>query len=170
MSEIDSYRHAILGIVSCPSDFEIVPGNDTHQEIPLYRLDEDAAKGDRGAFEGARKGDLLLGGGGGESAAMRISIPEAIRRLTREDWDEPGREDDLFRAAWSANEAYVFCSGYAKLGWTPKVRVEAWLTGHILAFLLREYADVYGRWFGPRPLRLDGSICRRPSPEEELGW
>ena len=41
MSVIDSYQHTCIGIVQCPSTYAIVPGNNTHRNIPIYRIDED---------------------------------------------------------------------------------------------------------------------------------
>jgi hypothetical protein len=74
MSEVDGYRHRCIGMVRCPSRFAIVRQR-THQEIPIYRIDDDAS--DATSFR-AKAGDILLGGGTGESAALRISIPEAF--------------------------------------------------------------------------------------------
>src|ERR1700730_3329053 len=120
MSEIDSYKHKCIGIVKCPSSYW-PPG--FHQFIPLYLLEQDAY--DSG-FP-AKQGDLLLGGGSGESPALRISMPEAIIFFTREDWHKriPPESFEtvgdlhrsLYRAHWSMNDAFVFGDGYAKLGW-----------------------------------------------------
>ena len=82
MAVIDSYQHTCIGIVQCPLTYAIVPGNSTHRNIPSYRVDADVPDD---AHWQAKAGDLLLGGGSGESAALRISIPEAIRFFTDED-------------------------------------------------------------------------------------
>ena len=167
MSEIDSYKRSCIGIVHCPSTFEIVPGNDSHRNVPLYRLDEDAWNAD--SFQG-KKGDLLLGGGAGESSAFRISIPEAISFLTSDDKEEMYFLDDICRAYWTMNDAFVFCEGYAKLGWTAKDRIEGWLVGNVVAFLIRVHATSYARFSGSRPLTKDGSICRLPSSQDMTKW
>lgn len=179
MSEIDVYKHECIGIVVCPSSYEIVyasntaPGAPTF--VPLYRIDEDTTEGD--SFQ-AKRGDLLLGGGRGESPAFRISIPEAIHFFTQDDYFDAHPEfvalfptnqairDWHFRAYWTLTQAFVFGEGYAKLGWTPDQPIEVWLTEHILAFVLREYPGVYGPFRGSEPLEHDGSICRPPTPEE----
>ena len=164
MSEIDSYKHECIGIVMCPSDHEIVPHNRSHRIIPLYVLHEDALTATSFC---AKKGDLLLGGGSGESAALRISVPEVIVFYSQ------GREDALYssnepvKAYWSMNDAYVFCSGYARLGWTPSERIEDWLAQHVLAFVLAEYPNVFGQWKPSPPPRQDGSLCRVPTAEEK---
>ncbi len=67
MALIDCYRHRCIGIVQCPSTYEIVPGNNTHRNIPLYLLEEDALNAHSWQ---AKRGDLLLGGRLGESAAL----------------------------------------------------------------------------------------------------
>jgi hypothetical protein len=179
MSEIDSYQHECIGIVLCPSSYEIVYANnlppDIPTPIPLYRIDEDTTEGD--SFQ-AKRGDLLLGGGRGGSPALRISIPEAIYFFTEDDYPDAHPELDVyfatnqalrdwhFHAYWTMTQAFVFCEGYVKLGWTPNEPIETWLTEHILAFVLREYPAVYGPFQGTAPLERDGSICRLPTPEE----
>src|SRR5258708_697122 len=109
MSEIDQYKHHCLGIITCPSTYEIVHSNNSHRLIPIYRLDEAASDWH------AKPGDLLLGGGSGESAALRISIPEAIYLSTRADWDDLHSYAEIIHAYWSMNQAYVFGEGYAKI-------------------------------------------------------
>ena len=104
MSAIDSYRHTLLGVADCPSRFDFVPGR-SHRTVPLYRLDEDAT--DASPDFVARAGDVLLGGGAGESAAFRVSIPEAITALTSHG---PGDAQ-----SWCA-----FGDGYVPRGWRPE--------------------------------------------------
>ncbi len=163
MSEIDTYRHQCVGIVGCPSRFEIVQGR-AHRDIPVYRIDEDAP--DTLSFR-AKAGDLLLGGGAGESAALRISIPEALWFYTRDDWDEWKAIDEIVHAYWTMNDAFVYCDGYYQRGWNPgTVRIENWLAAHILAFLLHEYPIDYRHHVGQRALEQDGSICRLPREDE----
>jgi hypothetical protein len=170
MSEIDSFIHECLGIVNCPSDHAIVPGNNRHRNIPLYRLDEDALENEPGSTWRGKQGDLLLGGGSGESAALRISIPEAIYFVTDAQWDAFDNHDEIYHAYWSANEAYIFCNGYAKSGWTSDESIELWLIEHIIAFILREYPSAYTGYVGSLPITKDGSICRLPTSEEKRIW
>jgi hypothetical protein len=167
MSEIDSYPHECIGIVRCPSSYAVVPGNNTHRDIPLYRIDEDTTGDD--SFQ-AKRGDLLLGGGRGESPAFRISIPEAIQVFTAAYPIREEARDVLYRAYWTMTDAFIFCEGYLTLGWTPAAPIETWLTEHILAFVLREYPAVYGPFCGTGALTQDGAICRLPTPEERQHW
>lgn len=166
MSEIDSYQHECIGIVVCPSRYEIVHGNDSHRNIPLYLLKQDALDADSWQ---AKQGDLLLGGGSGESAAFRLSIPEAIVFFTQEQQTNFA-SDEIAKAYWNANEAFVFCEGYAKLGWTPRDRIEFWLAEHLVAFVLKEYPKLFDKWKGNVRLKLDGSICRLPTRAEKAMW
>jgi len=161
MSAIDTYKHQCIGIITCPSSYEIVFRNNSHRDIPLYRLDEDAPEWH------AKKGDLLLGGGSGESAALRISLPEAMHVLTRFTGNDIYAQGELFRAYWSMTEAFVFCDGYVKLGWQPSLPIELWLARQALSFILREYPDQYREHAGPLSLEQDGSICRPPRPDRE---
>lgn len=167
MSEIDSYRHECIGIVACPSDYEIAPGNNTHRNIPLYLLKEDALTATSWQ---AKQGDLLLGGGSGESAALRISIPESIYFFTHERRNDIESIKELVKAYWNMNQAFVFCEGYTKLGWTPQDRIEVWLAHHLLSFVLREYPEQFGKWKGDLSLKQAGSICRLPTTEEKQMW
>ena len=166
MSEIDGYKHKCIGIVVCPSSYAIVGGR-SHHNIPLYLLEEDVLDADLGQ---AKRGDLLLGGGSGESAALRISMPEALYFYTRDDWADWNSHDEIYRACWTMNDAYIFGEGYAKLGWTPAKLIEDWLAEHILAFVLHEYPERWGMLRGPVALQQDGSICRLPTAEEVEIW
>lgn len=156
MSEIDQYKHKCIGIGSCPSTYEIVNGNNTHRNIPLYRLDENASEWD------AKQGDLLLGGGSGESKALRVSIPEAILWLTQDDWDEFDSLDNICKAYWSMTNAYIFCDGYIKIGWQPQQPIEIWLVEHIVSFIVKEYPEIYSKYCGSLNLEKDGTIFRLP--------
>lgn len=157
MSEIDQYKHKCIGIIACPSSCELIKGTNKRQEIPLYQLNENTPEW------GAKSGDLLLGGGSGESAALRISLPEAILWLTQETWDEFDSFDAVYKAYWSATEAYVFGEGYIKQGWHPQQPIEFWLIEHIVAFILQAYPETYANYCGTVPLEKDGSICRVPN-------
>lgn len=167
MSEIDVYRHLCIGIVRCPSRFEVVRGR-MHRLIPIYRLDEDAM--DASSFR-AKAGDILLGGGTGESAALRVSIPEAFRFYTDYDSDDGWPIDTIVYPYWTMSDAFVFCDGYHQLGWNPgDDQIEHWLAEHLLAFLLREFPVDYRRYSGPYALERDGSICRLPTDDEFRGF
>jgi hypothetical protein len=63
------------------------------------------------------------------------------------------------------NEAYVFCEGYARIGWTPDVGIESWLTNHILAFVIQEYPEVYN----PTTLLSDHFLCEYPASRYHAG-
>lgn len=172
MSAIDRYRHECIGWVRCPSSYWPRP---SAQELPLFILHEDALDADD--FQ-AKKGDLLLGGGSGEASAFWISMPEALIFFTCDNDEElfPSElyqtivdiHDSVYHAFWSPTDAYLFCEGYTKVGWHPldKPFIEVWLTQHILAFVLREYPDLWGHLRGPEPLDEDGSICRLPTEAE----
>jgi hypothetical protein len=56
MASIDQYAHACIGIVQCPSTYPIIYCNNSHRNIPLYRLDQDVVS--NSSFEGKR-GDIL---------------------------------------------------------------------------------------------------------------
>ncbi len=162
MSEIDQYKHKCIGIITCPSIYEIVAGNDSHRNIPIYRLDESTSEWN------SKQGDLLLGGGSGESQALRISLPEAIRFLTQDHWGALGNSDGIFKAYWSMTAAFVFGEGYSKTGWNPKQSsIELWLVEHIVAFILREYPEEYMKHCGTVALIQNGLICRLPDPDTE---
>jgi len=157
MSEIDTYKHKCIGIVSCPSSYK------ENKRVALYRLDENAVEWD------AKKGDLLLGGGSGESAALRISIPEAISLFTQDGWTKFKSWVDIYRAYWGMNDAFVFGEGYIKLGWHPQVSIETWLITHIISFIIREHPNQYKEYCGPIKPEQDGSICRLPNPNSIEG-
>ena len=97
MSQIDQYKYECIGIASCPSSYEIVFERPEIKEIPLYRLSEDADDWQ------AKKGDLLLGGGSGEAAAFRLSMPEALWFNTGKGWDDfESYDPDVRHAYWDA--------------------------------------------------------------------
>jgi hypothetical protein len=158
MSEIDQYQHQCIGIVACPSTYEIVAGNQHHRDVPLYRVDESAAEWN------AKQGDLLLGGGSGESHALRISMPEAILFLTQADWERYKSLAEIYKAYWSMTDAFIFGEGYRKVGWSPQQPIELWLVEHIIAFMLQEYPEIYSQYCGDRAIKQNGLICRLPDP------
>jgi hypothetical protein len=167
MSVIDAYQHVCIGIVLCPATYAIVFGNTTQRNIPIYRIDEEVP---HGADWQAKAGDILLGGGSGESAALRIAIPEAFWFFTDEDAPHVDDWNALWQVYWSPTEAYVFGEGYAKLGWQPTIPIEHWLVEHIIAFLLQCYPEDYAMYRGAARLGQSGVICRAPSAEEKQQW
>lgn len=167
MSEIDTYQHECIGIVACPSDYEIMAGNNMHRGVPLYFLKEDALTAT--SYQ-AKKGDLLLGGGSGESAALRISVPEALTFFAHKQQDSSGLSAEPVKAYWNMNQAYVFCSGYAKLGWMPHDRIEYWLAKHVLAFVLNTRPELFDKENMKVSIKGYGSICRLPTTEEKQLW
>jgi hypothetical protein len=162
MSTIDGYRHQRIGVVSCPSRFALVPGYDHLRQVPIYRLDEDV-EGE--STLGGKQGDILIGGGRGESAAFRIAIPEAFLFYTHDDYDGIDVINDVHQAYWTMTDAFVFGDGYEKLGWTPPTSIEPWLTQHVLSFLLHHFPEQYKQFLGKDPLTQDGSICQLTSTQ-----
>jgi hypothetical protein len=163
MSQIDQYKHECIGIGSCPSSYDIVFGRSDIKEVPLYRLGEDADDWQ------AKKGDLLLGGGSGESAAFRLSMPEALWFSTDAGWEDFEQYDpEVMHAYWDATDAFRFGEGYAKLGWHPdQMPIEAWLEDQILAFVLHEYAEIYSPLVGRSShIVQHNTIFRLPTAEE----
>ncbi len=160
MAAIDGFKHTLVGYVSCPSRYPVIEADEVARDIPLYRLEEDAdAEPD---FLG-KAGDYLLGGGGGECAVLRVSMPEAVEFFTG-DLSALGdfRQDRYFKAYWSLNEAFVFGDGYVRLGWDPRRHVlETWLAEHIVAWASRWDRQVAAR-LGKLPFSLDGGIIRTP--------
>ena len=124
MSAIDIHKYEVIGLVRCPSDEPFVYQNDT-REIPIYLFLDENIDNDWDA----KKGDLLIGGGAGEAPAFRISLPEAIQYFTDIDWDVAGSHsrDDIFKAFWTINDAYIFGTGYRKDGWKPPEFLESWI-------------------------------------------
>ena len=156
MSEIDLYRHSVLGIIECPTPYPFVFGSST-RDVYLYKLEEDV----RGAANWvAKKGDIVLGGGSGEAAIFRASMPEAIFFFTNEKWDAFDSISDIYCAYWNVTEAFIFGSGYAKLGWSPNVPLESWLAEHLVSFVLQQYPKMFQSSEDSLNLDQDGRICR----------
>jgi hypothetical protein len=154
MSAIDQYYFKCLGYIECLSEYS------RYDIIAIYRLDQDIPEYEDD-FQG-KKGDILVGGGGGEVRSMRIAIPEAFRFWTHEEIDDDDDPNTIMKTYWDATEAYILGDGFVKLGWQPKVQdVEFWLTQHVLSFLVREHPEDYLPLVGTEPLELDGSICHR---------
>ncbi len=165
MSSIDGYRYEILGFVTCPIVHNVLGA---FADIPIYRLLEDISAKET-ELDG-KKGDILLGGGSGQSAAFRIAIPEAFYFLTHthgDDLFEYKSHEQIYKAFWTPTQAYVFGVGYTQRGWSPgTVPIEWWLAHHILQFLTNHYRDDYKQYLGTLSLEQDGTLCRMPTREE----
>lgn len=162
---------------SAPPPYEIVLGRgkewrNTPTPVPIYRLDEGVPESDRDF--NAKRGDILLGGGGGEAPAMHISMPEVFWFSTgvfvdgKDDvWHGWDTYEEIVEAYRSNTDAFTFGAGYVLLGWNPEEHyIEHWLMEHVLAFLVREYPDEYAQYVGWDAITQDGSICQRLSPED----
>jgi len=133
MSAIDQYKHKHIGFIECPSSYNIVYANDDTRLIAIYELLQDIPD-DETDFDG-KTGDILLGGGSGEAAAMRISTDRAFRSLS--DYNFYPNDDgiDIYKSFWSATQAYKFCQGFKKLGWKPREEIEDWLLKNLIIIL-----------------------------------
>lgn len=164
MSQIDSYPHKLISTLNCPTDFDFVYKNPT-REIPLYRFDADTPNDE---FLGAKKGDVSLGGGSGEAPAILFSMPETILFCIDEDWGNQTTLNffgNIVKHQWSINTAYIFGTGYRKLGWEPnKISLETWLAEHLVSFLKKNYFSDYINHFkkSDSPLKQDGTIFHLP--------
>ena len=162
MSEIDSYKHRLLGKINFKGE---------NSFIPIYQLLQNVGEQSYRSFYG-NKGDILVGGGGGELSALRINIPLAFAFYTKDPL--AGESSEIVQAFWSMNEAYHFVKDYIEIGYDIKedAAIEFWLTEHILAFLLKEYPEDFQQFVGEDKLELDGSICTLFTEEEknEITW
>lgn len=159
MSAIDCYRHDVLG---------------NFDRTAIYRLRQDVPATMEDDFNG-KVGDILLGGGGGETPAMRISIPEAFIA-----YSDNGRwEHDFFEVTqtfWSDNNhAYYRIKRYKQLGYKPANHglIEIWLTENILAFLVKNYPEQYAGMVENRfdfPIRYRGEKHFELPHPEQIEW
>lgn len=133
MSAIDQYRHKHIGFIECPSNYSIVHANYDTRLIAIYELLQDIPI-DETDFDG-KIGDILLGGGSGEAAAMRISTDRAFRSLSDDNFYDNDDGIDIYKSFWTATEAYKFCQGFKKLGWKPREEIEDWLLKNLLKIL-----------------------------------
>jgi hypothetical protein len=136
MSSIDQYKHKLLGFINCPSSFDIVYENPT-RDVAIYLLLEDIPL-DEEKFDG-KTGDILLGGGSGEAAAFRISMPKAMLFFFQHDWCDFESRDEIFKAFWSPTASYQFCEGYSKLGWDPNSAIEFWMAENLCNILVERF-------------------------------
>ena len=128
MSSIDCYRHRLLGVFDCPSDYDLVGGASPRQ-LPIYQLEESIAE-DAECFDG-KAGDLLLMASGEEDEVLRIAMPQAQRFFDGESVAFES-QDDLFCGFWCASFAYKLGVGCRKLGWHPDRPLEMWLAEAVL--------------------------------------
>ncbi|MGZ3756717.1 MAG: hypothetical protein ACXVAY_03950 [Mucilaginibacter sp.] len=135
MSAIDQYKHKLLGFIECPSSFDIVPYNST-RKAAVYELLENIPD-DEKDFDG-KVGDILLGGGSGEVAALRISIPQAMVYFF-DDWVDFEDLENPYKAFWSPTESYVFGDGYSKLGWNPDYAIDDWVAKNLCIVLIERF-------------------------------
>jgi hypothetical protein len=183
MSAIDQYAYTCIGVIECPSPYELLMGHPGDQPIhvAIYYLEEDIPR-DEEDFQGKR-GDMLIGGGGGEAPAMLIRVQDALIYYTEFDSDHDQvtfeREHASvfecvpYQAFWSPTQAFILGSGYVKLGWSPEQQqIERWLTHHVLAFALQTYPELFKFERSRVMLDEDGSVCRSLTSDEEkiMNW
>ena len=137
MATIDTYKHKILGLIDCPSTYDFVLKNKT-REIVVYQIFEDIPQ-DEEDFDG-KIGDIIVGGGSGESPSLRISNPIAFKFFT---YDEDKFADidfhnltEVFKSYWTPTESFIYCEGFAKLGWTVDRDIGMWLAGNVCKLLV----------------------------------
>jgi hypothetical protein len=163
MSAIDSIWHELIGQLD---------------DVPIYRLLETPEKG-YGEFGDARKGDILLGGGSGETPALRISMPEALEVYTAHDigkriYTEGHRYDNEVQEFWGLNHGYDRINRYKKLGYRPKIDgwIESWLACQILHWVTQREQERYKKYMGT--IKLIGARDRRINvvimSEPDLKW
>jgi hypothetical protein len=160
MSAIDCYKHELLGFIICPSTYDFVSFSNT-REIAIYKLLQSIPE-DEDDFDGL-SGDILVGGGGGEAPALRISNPKAFDFFASEDFEnvEFTTRDDLYKAFWRLNTAFIFCEGYLKLGWEPSWDIESWLAENVCRVLIDSF-DEFAR-YRTHPKNVKGTLSFTPS-------
>jgi len=145
MSKIDSYKHEILGFINCESDFDFVYRSNT-RKIAVYRLGQDIPK-EETDFDG-KINDILIGGGKGETPAMRISNPNAFKFFSESDFDKFEQYDELFKSFWSSTDAFKLCNGFRKANWNPNITIEYWLSNQICRILSQNFEE-YSKYRKP---------------------
>ena len=130
-----------------------------HDSLPVYILKEDVQEEQDGLS--GNSGDIVIGGGSGEARALSFAIPDVFTAYTT-------TNNELrppFTCHWTANEAFIFGSGFQKLGWNPELQMlEIWLAEHLMAFLVNIYPEKYKHLVGEFPLEQDGSIFITVTP------
>ena len=150
MSMIDCFKNEIIGF--------------SKNGVPLYRLLQNIPAHIED-FQG-KTGDILLGGGGGETSAIRFSMPECITFFTDFENSFPRKLDffgDIVKPYLSLTEGYIYGKEYAKLGWnSDETPLETWLAENLVAFIIKTDMDYYKKVIGPDiDLDCDGSIFSR---------
>lgn len=135
MASIDQYKHRILGYINCPSTYDFVYNSST-REIYVYELLEDIPNNEID-FDG-KIGDILVGGGSGEAAAMRITMPNCLDFFIKDKDVEFEHYDQLFKTFWSPTQSFKLCEGFKKIGWDINTPIEFWLTENICRTLVNE--------------------------------
>jgi len=163
MSEIDTYRHKLLGFIKCPFEEEVgIPGRN---EIPIYKILETVKFKD--SFL-ANENDVLVGGGSGEVPALRIAMPKAGLFFSDENWEDFNEVSELYQNFWAAEEAYILCCGFRKIGWNPVDQgIESWIAAHVISFLRTNWFKEFPNSFGFDKIDQDGRICRLPNKKFE---
>jgi hypothetical protein len=121
--------------------------------VPVYRLLEDVPEDERSIS--GRAGDILIGGGSGETAALSFRIPGIFSYYT----DNGDFEEHPVRSHWSEDDAFILGTGFERSGWNPGQQpLLVWLAEHLMAFLVRTFPDRYASLVGEFPPEQDGSI------------
>ncbi|UZR98557.1 hypothetical protein [Chondrinema litorale] len=123
MAAIDQYKHELLDFFHCPSDFDLIFGNPI-KKIAVYQLLESIPKNEK-SFDG-EVGDVLVGGGSGESQTLRIST-KGIRFILDENFNDFELREGLIKAFWTPTFSFKIGNGLQKLGWNPNESMEFWL-------------------------------------------
>ncbi len=162
MSAIDQYFFTCIAIIDLPLTYLPLAEDEDFDwmYVAVYRLEQDIPE-DEDEFQG-KTGDILVGGGSGEAAAMRILMPEAIVETTDfdrfyDDEEYSNRLDgvtypglyDIYQFFWDPEDGYKLGSGYVTLGWDPDgLNLGLWLTQHIVSFVLKHYPQDYAHLKG----------------------
>lgn len=152
MSAIDTVWHEVIGQID---------------GIPIYRLKEDSPKNDKYMGFVGKKGDILLGGGSGESPALRLKMPEAIKWWTHH---QPTilkyNLEEIVTTYWSNNDAYNFIKKYIELGYDPEIcPIETWLGEHMVSWLIKNFPEYQRYVVDTEDIEFDGSIVQDPKQE-----
>ncbi|MCW2922090.1 MAG: hypothetical protein JWL76_1964 [Thermoleophilia bacterium] len=124
MSVIDSYPHERI------ADF---------LSVPVYRLLSDTpaqdSPDDHDELGGARQGDVVVGGGGGEFPAFRICLPESIQWFTGGWHWEPSDLPPFWVSNWRGREWYYIAKVLLEGGhWDGRDRLEELICGQFVEF------------------------------------
>ena len=128
MSDIDCYRHRLLGFIECPTAFPqlVVSGRTNKVFVAIYELLEAVPKWS------ANIGDILAGGGAGECPAFRISMPVAEQLLLGDKNSEFSSRSEICHSYWTPAQAFALCDAFLRLGWEPGLDVDFWFAKYVL--------------------------------------